>query len=50
LEYPETKNDEVEDLFALLKEGKEKYPSVRYVSTGAIASDYQRERVESMYV
>ncbi|KJE96102.1 ATP-binding domain-containing protein 4 [Capsaspora owczarzaki ATCC 30864] len=38
--------DEVEDLFALLQQVKELHPEVEAVSVGAIASDYQRLRVE----
>ncbi|KAI3382446.1 hypothetical protein SNEBB_003888 [Seison nebaliae] len=48
LKYEETKEDEVEDLFHLLDEVKKKYPNVRYVSSGAIASNYQKNRVESV--
>jgi diphthine-ammonia ligase len=52
LEYTATeeekKDDEVEDLFEVLKEVKEKYPDVIGVSSGAIASTYQKLRVENM--
>ncbi|KOM38583.1 hypothetical protein LR48_Vigan03g196500 [Vigna angularis] len=48
LGYKETQGDEVEDLFTLLREVKRKIPSVTAVSSGAIASDYQRLRVESV--
>ncbi|QCD97390.1 Diphthine--ammonia ligase/Uncharacterized protein [Vigna unguiculata] len=48
LGYKETQGDEVEDLFILLREVKKKIPSVTAVSSGAIASDYQRLRVESV--
>lgn len=40
--------DEVEDLAALLRDVLAAFPSVRGVSSGAIASDYQRHRVESI--
>lgn len=40
--------DEVEDLFLLLKEVKEQYPEVQAVASGAIFSNYQRLRVESI--
>lgn len=43
-----TPGDEVEDMLALLKEVKQQIPSVSAVSSGAIASDYQRLRVESV--
>ena len=39
--------DEVEDLYDLLKEAKEKY-QINAVSSGAILSDYQRLRVENV--
>lgn len=43
-----TPGDEVEDMSILLKEVKRKIPYVSAVSSGAIASDYQRLRVESV--
>jgi diphthine-ammonia ligase len=43
-----TPGDEVEDMFILLNEVKRQIPSVTAVSSGAIASDYQRLRVESV--
>jgi diphthine-ammonia ligase len=43
-----TPGDEVEDMFILLNEVKKHIPSVTAVSSGAIASDYQRLRVESV--
>lgn len=46
LDYEETEGDEVEDLYKLLNHIKTLYPTVKYVSTGAILSDYQRCRVE----
>uniref|UniRef100_A0ACD5Z9R9 Uncharacterized protein n=1 Tax=Avena sativa TaxID=4498 RepID=A0ACD5Z9R9_AVESA len=48
LKYRVTTGDEVEDMFALLSEVKRRIPSVGAVSSGAIASDYQRLRVESV--
>ncbi|KAL0419385.1 UNVERIFIED_CONTAM: Diphthine--ammonia ligase [Sesamum radiatum] len=48
LSYNMTPGDEVEDMFILLKEVKRRIPSVSAVSSGAIASDYQRLRVESV--
>ena len=46
--YQETKGDEVEDLRALLRSVKRAMPEVGAVSCGAIRSDYQRVRVESV--
>lgn len=48
LKYKVTAGDEVEDMFALLSEVKRQIPSISAVSSGAIASDYQRLRVESV--
>ncbi|OMO84452.1 hypothetical protein CCACVL1_10814 [Corchorus capsularis] len=48
LGYRMTPGDEVEDMFILLNEVKKQIPSVTAVSSGAIASDYQRLRVESV--
>ncbi|XP_028798731.1 diphthine--ammonia ligase isoform X2 [Neltuma alba] len=48
LGYRPTLGDEVEDMFILLSEVKRQIPSVTAVSSGAIASDYQRLRVESV--
>lgn len=48
LKYNVTPGDEVEDMFALLSEVKRQIPSISAVSSGAIASDYQRLRVESV--
>lgn len=48
LNYRVTTGDEVEDMFILLNEVKRQIPSVTAVSSGAIASDYQRLRVESV--
>jgi diphthine-ammonia ligase len=48
LNYKTTPGDEVEDMFMLLNEVKRQIPSITAVSSGAIASDYQRLRVESI--
>lgn len=48
LSYSMTPGDEVEDLFILLNEVKRQMPSISAVSSGAIASDYQRLRVENV--
>ncbi|KAF8054057.1 hypothetical protein N665_1354s0017 [Sinapis alba] len=48
LSYQMTPDDEVEDMFVLLNEVKRQIPSITAVSSGAIASDYQRLRVESI--
>ncbi|XP_076918772.1 diphthine--ammonia ligase-like [Bidens hawaiensis] len=48
LSYNKTLGDEVEDMFILLKEVKKQIPSITAVSSGAIASDYQRLRVENV--
>jgi diphthine-ammonia ligase len=48
LNYKTTPGDEVEDMFILLNEVKRQIPSITAVSSGAIASDYQRLRVESV--
>lgn len=48
LEYSITEEDEIEDLYVLLKKVKEKHPDVEGVSCGAILSHYQRTRVENV--
>lgn len=48
LSYQTTPGDEVEDMFVLLHEVKKQIPSITAVSSGAIASNYQRLRVESV--
>ncbi|KAM9924937.1 hypothetical protein OXX80_011057 [Metschnikowia pulcherrima] len=48
LEYEITANDEIEDLYELLKEVKTSHPDVEGVSCGAILSHYQRTRVENV--
>ena len=47
MEYEVNENDEVEDLFDLIKEAKEKF-QIEAVSSGAIFSSYQKKRVENM--
>eukprot|EP00884_Botryococcus_braunii_P013385 jgi/Botrbrau1/22047/Bobra.0024s0058.1 len=44
--YESTEGDEVEDLMQLLAFARSQIPDLQAVSTGAIASDYQRLRVE----
>jgi diphthine-ammonia ligase len=46
LQYEKCEGDEVEDLFRLLAFVKWRHPDVQGVSSGAIASNYQRLRVE----
>ncbi|KAL3237702.1 diphthine--ammonia ligase RNJ42_00689 [Nakaseomyces bracarensis] len=48
LNYYPTLDDEIEDLYQLLKEVKHKIPDVEAVSVGAILSSYQRTRVEDV--
>lgn len=51
VDYDDTKKsseDEVEKLYELLVEVKKKFPEVEAVSSGAILSDYQRNRVENV--
>lgn len=48
LSYKVTPGDEVEDMFILLNEVKRQIPCATAVCSGAIASDYQRLRVESV--
>ncbi|CBI22361.3 hypothetical protein VitviT2T_021477 [Vitis vinifera] len=48
LSYRMTQGDEVEDMSILLEEVKRQIPSITAVSSGAIASDYQRFRVENV--
>ncbi|GAM88808.1 hypothetical protein ANO11243_068420 [Dothideomycetidae sp. 11243] len=45
-----TQTDEVESMHTLLLRVKEMHPEVNAVSTGAILSDYQRTRVESVAI
>ena len=46
MSYVATAGDEVEDLLQLLAWAKQRHPEIQAVSSGAIASDYQRLRVE----
>lgn len=48
MRYKKTIGDEVEDLGKLLVAVKQKHPDIQAVSSGAIASNYQRLRVESI--
>ena len=49
LQYKEGgKEDEVEDLYELLKDVKAQFPEVQAVASGAIFSHYQRLRVENI--
>jgi len=49
LSYPDvTVGDEVEDLYTLLCLVLAKHPDIEAISTGAIASTYQRNRVEDV--
>ena len=48
LRYKKTIGDEVEDLEKLLVTVKQEHPDIQAVSSGAIASNYQRLRVESI--
>lgn len=47
-EYQPTTDDEVECLYELLREIKERHPQVQGVSSGAIMSTYQKNRVENV--
>ena len=46
--YDTTAGDEVEDLLMLLAYAQQQMPQIQAVSCGAIASDYQRLRVEQV--
>jgi len=48
LQYARTEGDEVEDLFRLLAFVQARVPGLGGVASGAIASDYQRTRVEDV--
>ena len=48
LEYSETAKDEVEDLFKLMRLMQKNHPEIEAVSSGAIASTYQKNRVENL--
>lgn len=47
-DYVPTAEDEVEDLYELLKTVKKDFPDVEGVSSGAIHSNYQKNRVEEI--
>ena len=44
----EVAGDEIEDMYLLLKDVKAAYPDIAGVASGAIASNYQRIRVEKV--
>ena len=48
LDYQKTENDEVEDLAQLITEAKRQFPEIKGVSSGAILSTYQKNRVEDI--
>ncbi|VDD78771.1 unnamed protein product [Mesocestoides corti] len=48
LSYEVTTNDEVEDLFELLSVVRDKFDNIGGLVTGAILSNYQRERIENI--
>lgn len=48
LEYNPTNDDEVEDLFLLIEEAIKLNPEIKGVSSGAIFSTYQKNRVENI--
>eukprot|EP00960_Hanusia_phi_P057160 763480-Hanusia_phi.AAC.1 len=48
LQYEQTEGDEVEELYKLLKFVMHEHPSVNAVASGAILSNYQRIRVETV--
>jgi len=45
--YQPTQGDEVEDLFQLLQDVKSRFPEIKAITTGAVYSNYQKERVEN---
>jgi diphthine-ammonia ligase len=45
--YLPTEGDEVEDLYLLLQECKARFPEVEGITTGAVFSNYQKQRVEN---
>ena len=47
-DYVATNSDEVEDLYELLREILDKHPDIQAVSSGAIHSTYQKNRVEDV--
>ncbi|KAG0209180.1 ATP binding domain 4, partial [Mortierella sp. GBA30] len=47
-DYVRTEKDETEDLYELLAKAKAEHPELEAVSVGAILSNYQRIRVESV--
>ena len=47
-DYEPTVEDEVEDLFQLIRSVLEKHPDIKGISSGAIHSTYQKNRVENV--
>ena len=41
-------DDEVEDLYELIKDVKERFPDIEGIASGAVLSNYQRNRVENV--
>ncbi|KAH3685257.1 hypothetical protein WICPIJ_003731 [Wickerhamomyces pijperi] len=48
MDYKPTAEDEIEDLYQLLAQIKQRHPDIEGVSVGAILSSYQRTRVENV--
>jgi len=48
MNYIPNENDEVENLFDLVKKAKETFPEIEGVASGAILSSYQKIRVENV--
>ncbi|EJS42701.1 YLR143W [Saccharomyces arboricola H-6] len=48
LNYTATQDDEIEELYELLKSVKDQIPDLEAISVGAILSSYQRTRVENV--
>lgn len=48
LNYTKTENDEVENLYELVSEAIQKFPEIKAVCSGAILSNYQKNRVENI--
>jgi diphthine-ammonia ligase len=45
--YEQTEGDEVEDLYLLLQDCKQRFPEIEAITTGAVFSNYQKQRVEN---
>ena len=48
MQYTPNEDDEVENLFDLVKKVLEKFPDIGGISSGAILSTYQKLRVENV--